>query len=161
MAYSNIDTEVMRTSAGVFSENAEAFTSESAQIKNTLTAISTALEQVTKDFNTHNENIAAYSLSLSNATSTMESVWESGAATSFQESFDNFNTAMSSLSSSLVEISNSFATIKSDIEAIVNGNILKKTEEYAQSCSIDSENLIRYADAEDENQQRFASAYGG
>ena len=160
MAYTNIDTDVMRSSAKTFVDCSVSFSDESSNIKNTLTDISSALDNVVKSFNIHNENVDGYASSLSSATQSMESVWESGAATAFQNNFDAFNKAMENLSTSLAKISESFSTIKSEIEEIVNGDILKQTEDYAEKCSVDGENLTKYANAEDENQERLASAYG-
>ena len=160
MANTSIDTEVMRSSASVFATNSNAFTDESGSIKSTLSDISAALEKVIKDFSSHNSNVAGYASEVSSATQQMEAVWESGAATAFQESFTQFNTAMVNLSQMLQDISDDFDDIKGMIEELVNNNVLKQVDTYASECLINSENLTAYANAEDENQANLAAAYG-
>ena len=72
MAITSNDTELMRSSASVFATNSTAFTEESGDIKTTLSAISTALEKVVKDFNTHNGNVADYASAVSQACTRLE-----------------------------------------------------------------------------------------
>ena len=160
MAITSNDTELMRSSASVFATNSTAFTEESGGIKTTLSAISTALEKVVKDFNTHNGNVADYASAVSQATEQMQGIWVSGAATAFEESFIKFNDAMMKLSQMLQDIAGDFSNIKTQIEEIVNDNVLTQVETYANECLINSENLTKYANAEDENQANFAAAYG-
>lgn len=160
MAITSNDTELMRSSASVFSENSTAFTQEYGDIKSTLSAISTALEKVVKDFDTHNSNVAGYASALSQATNQMQGIWVSGAATAFEESFIKFNDSMGKLSQMLSEISGDFSSIKTQIEELVNNNILTQVETYANECYINSGNLTKYANAEDENQATLAAAYG-
>ena len=74
MAYTNIDTEVMRNSAKTFMDCSTSFSDESSKINSTLSDISVALEKVIKDFNMHNENVSGYASALTGATETMESV---------------------------------------------------------------------------------------
>lgn len=160
MAITSNDTELMRSSASVFATNSSAFTQEAGDIKSTLSAISAALEKVVSDFDTHNSNVAGYAAAVSQATEQMQGIWVSGAATAFEESFTKFNNAMLNLSQTLSEISGDFSDVKSQIETLVNDNILNQVETYANECYINSENLTKYANAEDENQENLASAYG-
>ena len=90
----------------------------------------------------------------------MQGIWVSGAATAFEESFIKFNDAMMKLSQMLQDIAGDFSNIKTQIEEIVNDNVLTQVETYANECLINSENLTKYANAEDENQANFAAAYG-
>ena len=59
--------------------------------------------------------------------------------------------------SSLQDISDSFFNIKTQIEELVNDNVLTQVESYATECLINSENLTKYA--EDENQANLAAAH--
>ena len=160
MAMTTNDTEVMRTSASVFAENSNAFTEEAGRIKSTLMDISAALEKVSKEFDTNNSNVAGYAAAVSTATEQMEAVWESGAATAFEESFTQFKKAMLDLSAMLKAISGDFDDIKAKIEDLVNNNVLNQVKDYASECLINSGNLTEYANAEDENQAALARAYG-
>lgn len=160
MAITSNDTDLMRSTADVFSQNSAAFTQESGDIKSTLSAISNALETVVENFNTHNSNVAGYASALSKATNQMQGIWESGAATAFQESFEKFNGSMVNLSQILSDISGKFSSIRNQIEDLVNNNILTQVEAYANDCGATCGLLTNYANTEDENQARLEAAFG-
>lgn len=104
-------------------------------------------------------NVAGYVSAVSQATDQMQGIWLSDAATAFKESFDNFNGAMSRLSQILQDISVDFSKIKTQIEDLVNNNVLTQVETYAGYCLTDSENLTKYADEQDRINQEFSNAY--
>lgn len=160
MATNTVNTDIMRDSASTYATASSSFTEESGKISATLSSITDALDKVKNDFDTHNENVSNYAQLISNATSQMESVWESGAAVTFQEHFEKFNSSMNELCTIFTDMSNSFSTLKGHLDELINGGILKNTAAYAELCEIDSSNLTTYANKTDELDEEMKNATG-